>query len=118
MWPEVEHQANGRVGGYKVIDQLYFVNPADLFHRLEFQYDLALHDYIGKEVADDFPVVKNLDGRFDDKRQPGFLQFHGHGLLVDRFQKSRAEGVVHPKRATDYFLREWVFHHTPYAPRS
>ena len=108
---EVDHEAGGGVGGLEVVHELDFVGFGDSLDGFKLEDHAAFDDDVGEEGADDGSVVEDVDGRLDDEGQGGFVQFHGHGLLVDGFQEAGAEGVVHLERAANDFFSERIVDH-------
>jgi hypothetical protein len=91
------------------IDELLLVSLAKRRGGFEFKNERGIHDDVGNEVADHGSLVSHLEALLGIHRQTGLSQFKQERILVNGFQKARAEHAMNLHRAANDRFRKFFF---------
>src|SRR6266540_1911568 len=105
---EVEKQANGHLSFLEIVDALSGVNIVESSHGLELDQHDTLHQDVREEVADDFAVIKNLNGVLLDEGKSRFAELQGHCVLVQLLEIPTSQLVGHLEGAANHLLGDLI----------
>lgn len=99
---KIEHKAHPQPAGFQIIEQLSFFVRSNGLNRLEFKDDLIVHHKVRHILLVEYQVLlSDLQRNLGLERNPSQAKLHRQSLLIDCFQETVAQLVIHLHRCAD-----------------